>query len=44
MVLIEGDEQHLSRCKRFQNIDWSKPAVASNLNFEVRTWGCDPKD
>jgi peptide/nickel transport system ATP-binding protein len=34
MVLIEGDEQHLSRCKRFQNIDWSKPAIASNLNLK----------
>jgi peptide/nickel transport system ATP-binding protein len=32
MFPIKGDDQHFSRCNRFQNIDWSKPAVASTSN------------
>jgi len=32
MFPIKGDEQHFSRCNRYQNIDWNKPAAASASN------------
>jgi peptide/nickel transport system ATP-binding protein len=32
MFPIERDELHFSRCSRFQNIDWSNPAVTSASN------------
>lgn len=32
MFPIKGDEQHFSRCNRYQNIDWDKPAAASASN------------